>query len=409
MYLTLSKRFELSTSRRLANDSWTDERNSQVYGPERRARYGVGKNYTVYFIFHGPVDRASGMLISFTDIKQRLSPLLISRYDHKFLNLDTPPFDHLPPTPENVAKQLFTEVTGLFADLSARPVACHLVESDDTAATAYSDGRVERHYSMSFSAARVTRSPHLSEEDNRRLFGIAAAPSGHGHNYRLRLTLGGEVSDESGLIADYNATAMALAAIQQDLDHKNLSTDVPDLGELPSTTEILARYLHDRFAGVLPVARVRLYEMDHFFAEFDNSGRSFLAYQIPFDAAHRLHAPGLTDKQNREIFDKCNNPHGHGHRYRVEATVGGELDQRTGALYNLTELIEGMNRALEPWQYRHLDLETDDFKTQASTGENIVTTLWPKMNSALESRLVRLRLWETPNNRFTMRADAPPA
>jgi 6-pyruvoyl-tetrahydropterin synthase len=62
-----------------------------------------------------------------------------------------------------------------------------------------------------------------------------------------------------------------------------------------------------------------------------------------------------------------------------------------------------MESALTPWQDHHLDLETEDFAEIPSTGENIVRALWPKMDSRLEQRMVRLRLWETANNRFTLR------
>jgi hypothetical protein len=48
-------------------------------------------------------------------------------------------------------------------------------------------------------------------------------------------------------------------------------------------------------------------------------------------------------------------------------------------------------------------LETEEFRDQPSTGENIVSALWPKMNAQLQDRLVRLRLWETPNNLFGLR------
>ena len=62
-----------------------------------------------------------------------------------------------------------------------------------------------------------------------------------------------------------------------------------------------------------------------------------------------------------------------------------------------------LGQALAPWRDKHLDLETEEFRDQPSTGENIVRALWPKIDSALQQRLVRLRLWETANNRFTLR------
>jgi hypothetical protein len=66
-------------------------------------------------------------------------------------------------------------------------------------------------------------------------------------------------------------------------------------------------------------------------------------------------------------------------------------------------LNEAIHESLKPWQDRHLDLETEDFRDAPSTGENIVRALCPKIESRVNQQLVRLRLWETANNRFTLR------
>ena len=149
--------------------------------------------------------------------------------------------------------------------------------------------------------------------------------------------------------------------------------------------------------------RVRLHERDDFFAEYWDGGDYFLGMQRPFSAAHRLHAAGLSAAENLSLYGKCNNPRGHGHRYLTEATIGGPYDERSGTLYNFTELSDGIEAALRPWQDKHLDRETEEFRATPSTGENIVRALWPKFDAQLDDRLVRLRLWETPNNRFTLR------
>ena len=128
-----------------------------------------------------------------------------------------------------------------------------------------------------------------------------------------------------------------------------------------------------------------------------------LTQSFEFSAAHRLHVPAFSDEKNREVFGKCNNPRGHGHLYLAEATVGGEFDERSGTLTSFDALQAAMTSALEPWQDKHLDLEMDEFQHRPSTGENIVQSLWPQFDSRLEGRLVRLRLWETANNRFTLR------
>jgi 6-pyruvoyltetrahydropterin/6-carboxytetrahydropterin synthase len=153
----------------------------------------------------------------------------------------------------------------------------------------------------------------------------------------------------------------------------------------------------------LPLHRVRLHERDDFFAEVWDDESVFLGMRIPFCAAHRLHAMNLSEAGNVALYGKCNNLLGHGHRYVTETTIGGNLDKRSGTLYNLNALKNAIGEALEPWQDRHLDLETDEFRESPSTGENIVRALWPKVDSRLDYRVTRLRLWETANNRFTLR------
>jgi 6-pyruvoyltetrahydropterin/6-carboxytetrahydropterin synthase len=103
------------------------------------------------------------------------------------------------------------------------------------------------------------------------------------------------------------------------------------------------------------------------------------------------------------LFGKCDNPSGHGHLYLVEATIGGIYDERSGTIYDFIAFQKALGESVSAWQDRHLDLETDDFRKISSTGENIVRVLWPKIDNRVDHQLVRLRLWETNNNRFTLR------
>jgi len=128
-----------------------------------------------------------------------------------------------------------------------------------------------------------------------------------------------------------------------------------------------------------------------------------LGLQVPFYAAHRLHAATLSDAENMRLYGKCTNPTGHGHGYLTETTIGGQYDERSGTLYDFVALNDAIHESLKTWQDRHLDLETKDFRSAPSTGENIVRALWAKIDSRVNQQLVRLRLWETANNRFTLR------
>ena len=403
MLLTVSKRLEFSASRRLHVAKWSDNENLAVFGPETKARHGSGRNYAAYFVFTGPVDPATGMLINISEIKERSSRIVRQRFDHKFLNADNPSFRDVLPTAENIARQLYVDVAPLFSDDSAKLVACHLTESPERSATFYSNGACEADYWFEFSAARKTMSPQLSAEENARLFGPAT--SIHGHNYRVRLTYRSTnpFSAHDLPLVRYDAIDACLHALQEELDHRYLNEDIPGLVDRPVTTESLCGYIFRRASSMTPLDRVRLHERSDFFAEVWENRAVFLGMRMAFYAAHRLCAATLSNAENAKLYGKCNNPLGHGHGYLTEATIGGDYDERSGTLSDFVAFRKAIQESLEPWRDRHLDLETDDFRNAPSTGENIVRALWPKIDNRLNQQLVRLRLWETANNRFTLR------
>ena len=403
MLLTVSKRLEFSASRRLFDPKLRTAENVAKFGEESVARYGTGRNYVVYFIFSGTVNPDTGMLMNISEIKSRVGEVLNDGYDHKFLNEDNDAFAEVVPTAENIARQLFKDVESLFRDSEARLVACHLCETEQRSATFYADGACDENHWIAVSAARQTMSPHLNREENEQLFGVAASPFGHGHHYRLRATV-----DYSGAAAGCppGEIQRQLESLRVELDHKNLNHEVPELQDRPVTTESLAKWMFERLAKELPLTRVRLHERDDFFAEFWNGQRHFLGMRRAFSAAHRLHVRTFSDDQNFDLFGKCNNPRGHGHLYLTETTIGGTYDERSGTLHRFDAFSAAIAGALEPWNNKHLDLETAEFRDAPSTGENIVRALWPKLDAKLDGRVTRLRMWETANNRFTLRDDA---
>ena len=60
--------------------------------------------------------------------------------------------------------------------------------------------------------------------------------------------------------------------------------------------------------------------------------------RLHFSAGHRLHNPELSEVENRETYGLCNNPSGHGHNYGLEVTVRGEVEARTGYVFDLKRL-----------------------------------------------------------------------
>src|SRR5438046_2412789 len=299
MLLTVSKRLEFSASRRLKLTHFSDAENLASFGPETNARYGSGRNYIAYCVVTGPVDPATGMLINISEIKERAGKVLRDGFDHKFLNQDNPSFRDVPPTAENVARQLYCDVSQLFSNGGAKLSVCHLSESPERSATYYFSGACEANYWFEFSAARKTMSPHLSQEENARLFGPATAP--HGHNYGCGLTIRAEQLDPKRPLVRYDEIDTCIRALRAELDHQYLN-EVIGLKERPITTESLAEYVYERVNSMMPLQRVRLHERADFFAEAWEDNTIFLGWQVPLHAALRLHTATLSDAENTRLY-----------------------------------------------------------------------------------------------------------
>ena len=124
-----------------------------------------------------------------------------------------------------------------------------------------------------------------------------------------------------------------------------------------------------------------------------------LTRRYVFAASHRLHAPTLSDVQNRETYGKCNNPHGHGHNYVLEVTVAGEPDPATGMVLDLKELKEILRREVtDRMDHRFLNYEVPELAGQIPTCENIAAVIWRLLEPKItRGHLNRVRLYETPD------------
>ena len=103
----------------------------------------------------------------------------------------------------------------------------------------------------------------------------------------------------------------------------------------------------------------------------------YLTRKIEFSASHLYHNPAFSAEENRRVFGKCNNPHGHGHNYVLEVTVAGEPDPATGMVLDLKELKEILQREVsDRMDHRFLNYEVPELTGQIPTCENIAAVIW---------------------------------
>jgi 6-pyruvoyltetrahydropterin/6-carboxytetrahydropterin synthase len=208
-----------------------------------------------------------------------------------------------------------------------------------------------------FSAAHRYYLSDLSEAENRRRFGLCALPHGHGHDYTAEVTVGGQIDPANGMVVNITDLKPILQSeVVAPFEGEYLTPEHPLLAGRIGATEVLACIAWERLTAALAplparLERVRLAESRRLWADCsrrttgpDEGPMVTLTRTYEFAAAHRLHSLQLSDEENRVLFDKCNNPHGHGHNYVLEVTVGGDPDPRTGLLIDLGLLDEVVHR-----------------------------------------------------------------
>jgi 6-pyruvoyltetrahydropterin/6-carboxytetrahydropterin synthase len=117
-----------------------------------------------------------------------------------------------------------------------------------------------------------------------------------------------------------------------------------------------------------------------------------------FNAAHQLFDPRRSDEENRQLFGKCANLHGH--NYVLEVVVAGQVDHATGYVFDLKQLSDVISRrVIQDVDHRNLNTDVRWLEGRIPTAENLAAAFWERIRSELPEGLLRsVRLWETDKN-----------
>lgn len=109
MKMTIVRASHFSCGYAFQVPGYSSAENLKTYGD--LANYeGFGRNFRVEASFSGEIDPLSGMILNLTEIDQWLGHV-VSSLDHRFLNTDLKYFSKCVPTPENIVKYIFEEIT----------------------------------------------------------------------------------------------------------------------------------------------------------------------------------------------------------------------------------------------------------------------------------------------------------
>jgi len=121
---------------------------------------------------------------------------------------------------------------------------------------------------------------------------------------------------------------------------------------------------------------------------------------VRFSAGHRYHSTKLSDEENRRVFGACNRPHGHGHNYRLDVGVQGEVDPVTGMVINLADLDALLKeKVVAELDHSFLNHDVPHFEHVVPTCENIAAYLWDLLEEPVSRlgscQLCLVRVWES--------------
>jgi 6-pyruvoyltetrahydropterin/6-carboxytetrahydropterin synthase len=117
-----------------------------------------------------------------------------------------------------------------------------------------------------------------------------------------------------------------------------------------------------------------------------------------FNAAHQLRNPRLSDDENRRLFGKCVNIHGH--NYALDVVVVGKIDDTSGYVLDLKRLSDVMyQQIIQHVDHRNLNTDVPWLEGVIPTAENLAVTFWERLRRELPAGSLRsVRVSETDKN-----------
>ncbi len=133
---SLTRRVQFSAAHRYRREDWTDAENVAVFGACAHANYH-GHTYTCAVTVSGPIDEETGFVVDLGFLDAVLKREVLSRFDHRNINLDVAEFGEgrLIPTGENISRFIAQAVQAALSHTTARVIRVQLAEDATLSST----------------------------------------------------------------------------------------------------------------------------------------------------------------------------------------------------------------------------------------------------------------------------------
>ena len=261
-----------------------------------------------------------------------------------------------------------------------------------------------------FEAAHIEKSSLLNSEENFKSYGNAVEP--HGHNFVLWAKISGTKNPQSEMILDLGELDQIVESeIIKKWDHFFHEPKIvfynPKKEMIPTLEEMTIDIWNDLRLRILLLSQITLFESDSVWADYQgDDGVLDITRSYTFTAAHRTVNSKLTDVENKKLYGKCFNLHGHS--YTLDVTIRGNLNKITSLVVSPPQMDQSVEMVLDYFDYTILN-DFDFINDNNATTENLIVCLWSLLKEQLwkdklinhsTQNLYKIRLRETGRNFF---------
>ncbi len=107
--VSVFRKEHFNAAHRLHNPLWSAEKNKEVFGLCNNPNYH-GHNYELIIQIIGTINPETGYVIDMKELSNLAQEEILSKFDHKNLNLDVPEFANLNPSAENIAVVIYQKL-----------------------------------------------------------------------------------------------------------------------------------------------------------------------------------------------------------------------------------------------------------------------------------------------------------
>jgi 6-pyruvoyltetrahydropterin/6-carboxytetrahydropterin synthase len=212
--------------------------------PSNRIRT-MGFDYKLDVSVKGKVNKETGIVVNIVHIDSMIQDVL-QNIDGKLLDKEVPFFRETKPSLENLLIYFWKELEVMFTDAELDRIKIQQ--------TPFTYGEIRGGEKMNvyvtklfhFSTAHRLHSNYLNQEENIELFGKCNNLYGHGHNYKLEVTVKGRPNPETGVVTHYKHFEDTVNEHVVNLfDHKHINTDLELFHNVNPTSEMVLYVIWD--------------------------------------------------------------------------------------------------------------------------------------------------------------------